>query len=101
MVSNKKKLKEHLRTLKIPLLIIFTGELESRIIDLKKQGIPSYTRKSRTIDKIRQKRNIYREILLEKLKIWEKNKEFETGIDFSEAIDFDKTKETDFLEFPE
>jgi len=44
--------------------------IEKRIFDLKKQGETN----SKTLSKLRYKRGCYREVLLEKLKEWKKDK---------------------------
>ena len=76
-------------------LTIYLANIEKRLIDLKKQGVTSQTRKSegRLFDNLRQERNDCRRRLLKKLIEWDKNPEefmnrSEEGITYSEAISF-------------
>lgn len=91
MKFNKERtieIKENLKILPIWKLSIFLGNLETNILELKKQGVNS---NSSQMTKKRCLRGMYRRELLNKLQDWEKGKE--DKIDFSDTINLDLDKD--------
>ncbi len=91
--KRREEIKNKLNSLPLWKLTIFSSRIEERLVDLKKQGVKSDTKRGgRTFDDTRQLRSIYRQVLLDKLILW-KNKQLfndKEGITYADTINFDK-----------
>lgn len=89
--KNFNEIEEKLRKLPLWKLIIFYSNMENKIIQLKKQGLSSESKK---MSKERRLRSSYRNILLEQLTRWRKDpNSIDDVMDFSRVIENEKLKE--------
>lgn len=88
-LERRKILRERANDSPIWLLEMRVSRQNKLLIELKSQGIIFSDNKWR---KVVQKRNIYRKILLNKLKEWDKGKIKESNPSYSDYLDYNKDK---------
>jgi hypothetical protein len=88
--ENRKILTEKAEKSEIWLLEMRVSRQNKLLIELKAQGVNSQDSKWRNI---RDKRNLYRRVLLKKLIEWKEGKILESNPDYNDYLDYQKDKE--------
>lgn len=83
-------LRKEYKDVKLPILTMKLSKEELKLINLIRMGL---TQKDNRLRKAKLKRNILREEILEKLKLWENDKSNKLlNMSYSDVLDYDKFK---------